>query len=213
MEHKYVGAKYRTEQIMGILMTYGFEFDKTYNMSGLGLPANIDWSYGATRLVVWDWDYPDFVVKIPLGEDCVKYCEKEVDLYRAATVEGVDRYFAWCSFIDNYDNYPIYAMEFVDCDSESIEDSCYTFAYKSWCEENGYDRFDLDVSDKFNDIYYSSEMRYDSAVDWFYEQVSDVIEMTLRRFIGRNRINDLHAGNIGLLHDHVCLCDYAGFGW
>lgn len=213
MEHRYVGARYRTEEIMNILLTHGFEFDKHFNIGTLGLPANIEWAYGATRLVVWDWDCPDFVVKIPLGTDCFKYCKREAEIYHTAVVDGVDRYFAWCDYMGEYDGWPIYAMEFVDCDRDSIEDSCYTSAYENWCKENGYDPFDLDVSDEFNDMYYSSEICYNSIIDWFYEQVSDVIEMALRKFIGRNKINDIHSGNLGYLNDHVCLCDYAGFGW
>lgn len=213
MVHRHVIARYRTEEIMNTLFSFGFEFDKTYNMGGLGLPANIEWAYGATRLVVWDWDYPDFVVKIPLYTDCFKYCEKEAEIYRTAVADGVDRYFAWCDFIDYYNDWPVYAMEFVNCDSDTIEDESYSSAYKSWCEENGYDSEDEKVSDEFNDLYYSDEMCYDSILDWFYDQVSDVIEIALRKFIGRNKVNDIHAQNVGYLNGHVCLCDYAGFGW
>lgn len=213
MEHKYINAMYRTEQIMDTLIAHGFESDKTYNMSGLGLPANIDWAYGATRLVVWDWDYPDFVVKIPLDVDCFKYCEREAEIYRTAVVSGVDRYFAWCDFIDYYNDWPVYAMEFVNCDSDTIEDESYSSAYKSWCEENGYDSEDEEVSDEFNDLYYSSDLCSDSILDWFYDQVSDVIKDALYKFIGKNRVNDIHAGNIGLQNGHVILVDYAGFGW
>lgn len=213
MEYKYVNAKYRTEQIMNTLLSYGFEPDKTYNISKLSLPAHIDWASGATRLVVWDWDCPDFVVKIPLGTDCFKYCEREVEIYHTAVADGVDRYFAWCDYMGECCDWPIYAMEFVNCDSDTIEDESYSSAYESWCQDNGYDPEDEDVSDEFNNLYYSDELCHESILDWFYNQVSDVIKDALCRFISRNRINDLHAQNIGYLNGHVCLCDYAGFGW
>lgn len=211
MEQRLIPARERTDKIMKLLFKKGFDFSNTTNIRTLGLPANIGWAYGATRLVVWDWDNTDFVVKIPLGTDCFKYCDKEVSLYQASLTEGVDRYFAWTEFVDFYHDWPIYAMEFVDCDQDSIEDSVYTSAFENWCAETGSDMDDEDAKDEFSDYYFDEIC--DFVYDWIYDQIGSLAAKALETFINVNRINDIHASNVGFKDGQVVIVDYASFGW
>lgn len=211
MEQRLIPARERTDKIMKLLFKKGFDPFNIGDIETLGLPANIEWAYGATRLVVWDWDYPDFVVKIPLGTDCFKYCDKEVGLYQASLVDGVDRYFAWTEFVDFYHDWPIYAMEFVDCDQDSIEDSVYTSAFENWCAETGSDMDDDDAKYEFSDYFYDEVC--DFIYDWIYNQIGSLEAKALESFINVNRINDIHCQNVGFKDGQIVIVDYASFGW
>ena len=60
------------------------------------MPDYMQFSYGASRLAIWDTEYCDYVIKVALDEQYEKYCQHEVEVYEAAVKEGLADNFAWC---------------------------------------------------------------------------------------------------------------------
>ena len=54
-----------------------------------GFLGDLQFAYGASRLVIWDEDYCDYVIKVALGKSFEKYCKREVEVYAAAVKEGL----------------------------------------------------------------------------------------------------------------------------
>ena len=90
------------QRIMDMIDSVGIDLsDPRYFVESGGwnyeLPDDFMWANGASRLVIWDGDYCDYVVKIPLNECDEKYCKREVEIYNAAIKEGLSDHFAWCT--------------------------------------------------------------------------------------------------------------------
>ena len=119
-------------------------------------PDYLQYSYGASRLVIWDTECCDYVLKIALNEDYEKYCQREVEIYQAAVREGMADNFAWCMCYaepcmdDDFYNAGIYVMEYVDCDSDTVYDSAWRHGYEEYCEMKGFDSSSYDHCDEFD---------------------------------------------------------------
>lgn len=187
-------------------------------------PENIRWSNGASRVVIWDENEPDYVLKIARNPGYDKYNQREEEIYVDAWSEDAEEAFAWISCIygagalneNGYTNLSgIYAVEFADCDEELISEHASTAAWEEYCEYNNIDYTDEKEREHFFDYEYEGfEYDEDSVVDFaashfWGEEVSQKVWKLIRKF----NINDLHTGNFGFRNNMMIMTDYAGWGW
>lgn len=182
------------------------------------LPSNIQFDSGVTRLVFWDTDYCDYVIKIALNQKYEKYCQHEVEVYAAAVDEGVSDSFAWCTCysepVEEEEVYVpgIYVMEYLDCNEEAVSDSAWSYGYKKYCEERGIDGSDWEATDDYN------EWRWDegeeTVLDYMESMMSTEYLKTFEVFMRKWWINDIHEANVSFANDgRLVIIDYAGWGW
>ena len=123
-------AAMAAERIINMVEGAGFDVtDPTSIINSwdyCSMPDGMQYAYGASRIVIWDEDYCDYVIKIALSEDYEKYCYHEVEVYEAAVKEGLADNFAWCMCYaepqyddeSKYETPGIYVMEYVDCNED-----------------------------------------------------------------------------------------------
>ena len=206
------------ERIVNSIVSAGFDLADTESiiMNSYNLPDEIQFAYGASRIVFWDVDYCDYVIKVPRHRNYERYCQHEVEVYNAACEEGLSDCFAWCAQYaeSDYDNdVPgIYVMEFLYCNEDEVYDSPWTRSYKEYCDERGLDSSNYDAADDFD------EWCYDEESSMILECIEAGMTQEKRRafsiFMTKWMINDIHRGNAALDdNDHMVLTDYAGWGW
>lgn len=176
---------------------------------------NID--YGASKLCIIPFESEsDFVLKIPLPNASMNYCEIEAENYSLAVTAGVESFFAECVAINEYTwkniSIPLYVMKRARVDEEEVylfsgNDKISSGYYydgeivstsmdgkASWHSGNECEGEEV-VEDLFWKVYHSSKL-----LEKFWE------------FISENNINDLHEKNVGFLDDGSVVCiDYSGY--
>jgi hypothetical protein len=205
------------QRIIDECVDYGFDLTDPESILKLGrrgqYPCGLYMNWGATRLVIWD-EYEDYVLKIAIQDYYEKYNAHEAEIYWAAEGEGngVSESFAWCDcYIEPTVDAPgIYVMEYVNCDEDRVIDDSYTYGYKRFCEDNGYDPDDEESADAYSDYYYEDS---DEILDYFMSDMSDKERQIFWTFFSEWRIHDVHCQNIGFRGNKPIICDYAGWGW
>lgn len=213
MDTRFNEARYRIHELLTTLDYLGFSIDDPWSFEGLNAPENIKFATGATRLVIWDADNPDYVAKIALTADDEKYCQKEVELYKAAVEAGLESHFAWCAEIYDYGARSVYAMEYLDCNYEEMDSESYQWGYERYCAEENLNSEDDDSKEAFENYFWSSSSCDELVLEWFEDKLIKPIAAKFDRFIYDHDINDIHASNVGYRGNTLVICDYAGYGW
>ena len=173
--------------------------------------AGYHFNGGACRAVISN-DNWEFVFKIHVSKyDKVNFCANEEFLYRKAKEEGIESAFAECVLVGIFFGQEVYAMEYCDCDEDSISDESYNYHFAKYCEDEGLDPSSDEAMDEFSDVGYE------------YEEQDCILEMAGHRwgrefanrvedFFHRFSINDCHSANWGWKNDELVVVDYAGYG-
>ena len=209
--NRFLDAKYRVDCLMQVLEDAGFELEDPYSITSLVLPDYIHYAAGATRMVVWDDENPDYVIKIALDAKSEKYNEHEVELYKAAVRAGLAEHFAWCTEMYHNGEKGIYVMEYLDCDDEEIDSESYEWGFSRYCAEN--DLNPQEAGEEYEDAYWHSSEYEDLILDWFRDKLASSVVNKFDWFVDRYDINDIHSANMGRRNGQLVLCDYAGYGW
>lgn len=212
MDTRFTEAYNRIRELMTTLDYLGFDINDPWTIESINLPEEIGYAHGATRMVIWDKNNPDYVAKIALTVDNEKYCQKEVELYEAAVEAGLESHFAWCAEIYCHGEKSVYAMEYLECDYDQMDSESYQWGYKRYCADYDLDTEAQESKDKFSD-YYWSDSGESLVIEWFESHLARPIAAKLDRFIYDHDIEDIHNGNIGYRGNQLVLCDYAGYGW
>ena len=184
------------------------------------MPDGMQYAYGASRLVIWDEDYCDYVIKIALSENYEKYCHHEVEVYEAAVKEGLADNFAWCMcyaepiYDDDgeYDAPGIYVMEYVDCNEDEVADTTYKHGYEEYCESHGLDSSNWDSIDEY-DRWYEGDSE-DRVLDYMESLMPSEYKRMFEVFMCKWWITDIHEQNVALRPDgSMVIVDYAGWNW
>ena len=215
MDNRCKEAKVRVDAIFQELEELGFDVYRPLSINDIELPSHLGYDYGVCRLVVWDCNYCDYVVKFPIDSSDIKFCEKEVDIYKDAEEEGVEEAFAWCKCIyapEEIGN-GIYVMEYVNCNEDEISDEVSESAYRRYCEDYDREVDDDDAREEFFQDYYGED-EMDDLYDMFLNGLRDwQLRNKVDTFVSEQDINDIHCGNVGYRDNQLVLCDYAGYGW
>lgn len=157
-------------------------------------------SYGATKLVLMN-EYSNWVFKIPFKNRKVNYCQIEAEIYEDARRENLDKFFAPCYFLENYDGARIYVMQ----RAEVSYDKLYSDLFERLSSEGRTEEEASDIVDEADS--------YSEFVDWLFPYYSEEPAEFDKfiNFLNCAGINDLHSGNIGYINDRVVLIDYSGF--
>ena len=206
------------ERITNALQSAGFDLSDPQSIiqrAWSDLPDGIQYAYGASRLVLWDEYYYDYVVKIALNPDYEKYCQREVEVYAAAVQEGLADSFGWCMCYSepDYDNDRpgIYVMEYLDCNEDEVYDDAWCYGYKEYCRSNGLDASNYDNADEYNDWNCEDDGMY---LDYFESEMSRDYLKAFEVFLCKWRITDLHQANFSCgKPSEMKIVDYAGWGW
>jgi len=214
MKTKLELATERTYEILKVLDECEFNVDEPYYAT---LPSNLYVDDGACRVVIIDTKHRDFVLKYGWKDSDKKYCEREACICIDAEKEGVGQYFAWTHYICEYQGRSIYAMEYLDCNDEDIDDKSSDYNWDLFCEDNSFDkekdREDWEVRDEFWDSYNDSTDHTYGVIRYMFSMISAADAMKLDHIIWNWDINDMHAGNFGYRNGQLVMCDYAGYGW
>ena len=202
----------RISKLMGILNGAGFDINDPWSFESIDVPENIKFATGATRLVIWDAENPDYVAKIALSEEDEKYNLHEVELYQAAEREGLGEHFGWCAEIYDYGVRSVYAMEYLDCDYDQIYSESYQWGYENYCYEQDLDINTEDSREAYEDYFWKSGTCDNLVFDWFEDKLLKPMVAKFDRFVYEHDINDIHSGNVGYRGNVLVLCDYAGYG-
>lgn len=183
-----------------------------------GFLGDLQFAYGASRLVIWDEDYCDYVIKVARGKSCEKYCKREVEVYAAAVKEGLQDSFGWCMCysepVEEEDNYVpgIYVMEYLDCNEDEVADDAWTYGYKEYCRSHGLDDSNYDNADEYND--WNCDEDECMYLEYFESEMDSDYLRAFEVFIGKWRITDLHNANFSCgKPSEMKIVDYAGWGW
>lgn len=197
------------------LVDYGFDRANPESIREIDLPNDVEWDGGATRLVVWR-SGADYVIKMPWCESDEKYCAREAEIYDEAPVDIAD-YFGWCvNVIEAEENFGIgiYAMEFLCCDEDGIDDDSVERAYQVYCEETDSNVDDEDTRESFMDEYWDSDWCSSAPLELLLSRIRDLDrQRELQDFIESEDISDLHPANLGYRGDMLVIVDYASYGW
>ena len=110
---------------------------------------------------------------------------------------------------------PIYAYQFCDAGGEYMSDNSYSALYKKYCSDHGFEN-ENGHEEEFSEWMDDECINYDdsdgmilyAATVWGNE-----FAMKVQDFCNENKINDIHAGNWGIVNgDYPIICDYAGYG-
>lgn len=221
--NRYLQACAAAERIINMVESAGFDVtDPTSIINSwdyCSMPDGMWYSYGASRLVIWDTDYCDYVVKIALDEKYEKFCQHEVEVYEAAVKEGLADTFAWCmcyaepQYNDEgeYKVPGIYVMEYVDCDEDVNSDEIWKYGYSQYCKERGLDSSSYDYADDYDE--WNREEDDGLVLDYVESQMSDEQRRLFNVFMMKWWISDIHNQNIGHIGNRIVILDYAGWNW
>ena len=209
-------ATERTKSILAQLEGTGFDMDDPWGTDH-NLPDNLEIESGATRFVIWDTNYNDFVIKFSDEERYEAYSAKEAEVYHKAEEKGVEKYFGWIHFICNYQNHAVYAMEYLDCDEETISNKSYEYNWKEFCSEENIDD-DEDTRNssyryEFDEAYMDCNNGDYGVLNYLFSEITNEDMIKLDHLIYDEDVNDLHEGNFGFRGNQLVICDYAGYGW
>lgn len=189
--------------------------------SSVNLPGDLNAAVGATRIVFWDAEERDYVIKIGLTPTDEEYCAKEVAIYNAAVEENAEEAFAGIQLIYDGNTYfddvlldrGIYAMEYFDCDEDEIASSSTFAAWRRYCEENEIDINDSAAYDRFyDDLFYDAQAISESIIDFAIETSwSPELSRKVLNIINTFEINDLHSGNWSMNDGRMVIIDYGCF--
>lgn len=212
-EHAFAAA----HRIISKLEDAGYDFSTYTNISNMlaynsGISDYVHYSYGASRLVLWDDEY-DYVVKIATESCFERYCVHEVEVYEAAIEEGIDDYFGACACyiepIYEIEQPGIYVMEFLDGNEEQVIDSAYLHGYEAYCADNKLDKESYDSMDSYDNERDDEE----EVLNYLKAPMGYDILKKFNSFLSRWHINDLHSGNMLYKNGQLVICDYAGWNW
>ena len=209
-------------RIVNMVESAGFNITDPFSIinyaTSSNTPDEMRYSYGASRLVIWDDDYCDYVIKIALHEGYEKYCQHEVDIYNAAVKEGFADKFAWCACYaepcldEDFYNPGIYVMEYVDCNEDEVEDTTWKYGYEQYCSLNGLDSSDYNSADAYND--WNQGDTEDMVLDYMESLMSPEYRRAFEVFMCKWWITDIHSQNVALKPDgNMVIIDYAGWNW
>lgn len=217
-------AAMAADRIINMVESAGFDITNPYSIINgadyTNTPEDMQYSYGASRLAIWDEDYCDYVVKIALNEGYEKYCKHEVEVYEAAIKEGLADSFAWCiCYADpiydeegKYKTPGIYIMEYVACNEECNTDAVWEYGYNQYCSERGLDSSSYDYADEYNEWSYDG-VDEDLTLEYVESKMSDEQRRLFNVFMMKWWISDIHTCNIGYIGNRIVILDYAGWGW
>jgi len=209
------------DRIINMVECAGFDLTDPYtiiNSYHNDLPYEMEYSYGASRLVIWDNDYCDYVIKIALNEKYEKFCQHEVEVYAAAVKEGLEDSFAWCAqYSKSYgsgDGYVpgIYVMEYADCNEDVNIDEVWKYGYSQYCKERGLDSSSYEYASEYNEWSYDG-VDEDLTLEFIESQLSEEQKRAFNIFMMKWWITDIHTMNIGYLGGRAVIIDYAGWNW
>ena len=209
-------------RIINMVESAGFNITDPFSIinyaTSSNTPDEMRYAYGASRLVIWDDDYCDYVIKIALHEGYEKYCQHEVDIYEAAVKEGFADKFAWCACYaepcldEDFYNPGIYVMEYVDCNEDEVEDTTWKYGYEQYCSLNGLDSSDYNSADAYND--WNQGDTEDMVLDYMESLMSPEYRRAFEVFMCKWWITDIHSQNVALKPDgNMVIIDYAGWNW
>ena len=209
------------QRILDELDNAGFTFDTYREVNDLlddlrhgcyCLPDELNYEWGASRVVFYD-DNCDYVIKIAREVCFEKYNQREVEIYKAAEEEGYKEHFGWCKcYKEPGEDYPgIYAMEFLDGDSEEVDNYAYDYGYKNFCDAYGLDASSYDSMEEYES--YNRPDDEEELMDYLVSFVDPDFVKAFYIFIARWAITDIHSGNILFRNGKPVICDYAGWGW
>ena len=210
------------ERIINMIESAGFNIADPHSIiygDYSVFPRDMQYAYGASRLVVWDEDYCDYVIKIALNEDYEKYCQHEVEIYEASVREGLSDKFAWCMCYaepryddeNKYETPGIYVMEYVDCNEDVNMDEVWKYGYSQYCKERGLDSSSYDYADDYDE--WNCEEDDELVLEYVESQMSDEQRRLFNVFIMKWWISDIHNQNIGHIGNRIVILDYAGWNW
>lgn len=206
-------ATLRATDIMNKLYDSGWNKLNSWSIEDIDLPLELDYSSGASRIVIWDNSHPDYVVKLGISEDDDRYSRREVELYQAAVESGVENQFGWCAYIGNFNGREVFAMEFLQCNYDDFEDESYQWGYIKYCEETEMNINSDYTKRRYSNYYWNSGYREDVILEWFEAQLTQTTAAAFDHFINKNGIDDIHPGNVAKRGFEIVLCDYAGWNW
>lgn len=165
----------------------------------------------------------NFVIKFPFTnsacEQIKNYCDREVDNYNNLDAEGFGKFCAETIYIGDFSGEPAYIMEKCECDEEfvssfsykRIQMQIYREALENGTEEEAVEAAANDA--RIQDIlweYGEDEMTFEAMKNsWGEEEEDNITEF--QNLCDECCINDLHAGNVGLLNGRMVLIDYSGY--
>ena len=179
-------------------------------------PEDIHSASGATKAVIWTDELP-YVIKIPFidkGSVYRDFCRIELQNYEQAHhFPEIVACFAWVDYLFEYEGHPIYIMEKVDCDEDSISDAAYSSSFEDFCEREGYtegsEEYE-DVRDHFSDEYYDWWEGLEQMESLFCDSWGADIYDKFRAYCETRDINDLHTANWGWRGSELVAVDYSG---
>ena len=220
---RYLAACHAAERIINMVECAGFDLTDPYSIINCGdysnMPEGMDYAYGASRLVIWDNDCCDYVIKIALSPNYEKYCQHEVEIYQAAVKEGLADNFAWCmcyaepTYADGEIDAPgIYVMEYMDCNEDAVSDVTWTHGFEEFCYQRGLDSSDCTSVDKYND--WNEGESEEMVLDYMESLMSPEYRRAFEVFMYKWWITDIHEQNVALKDNgQMVIVDYAGWNW
>ena len=213
------------DRILTMVESAGIDLNNPYDFLNshwtYDLPYDMQWNNGASRLVIWDEDYCDYVIKVALCEKFEKFNQHEVEVYEAAVKEGLADNFAWCTCYSQpqYDEFGeyvapgVYIMEYVDCDEDAVYDSTWKHGYEEYCAMKGLDASDYsDEQIRSYDDWNCGE-EDDMVLDYIESSMSDSMRKAFCLFMMKWWITDIHYQNVGFVGNRMVMVDYAGWNW
>ena len=217
---RYLVACHAAERIINAVESAGLDLADPHSIIDAcweGTVSGINYAYGASRLVLWDEDYCDYVIKIALDSSYEKYCQQEVAIYESAVKEGVADSFAWCAcyaeptYADGEIDAPgIYVMEYLNCNEEEVYDDAWTYGYKEYCRSHGLDDSNYDNADDYDD--WKQDDNIGLVLDLLESTMDDKYRRTFEIFMCKWNISDIHNANVSSTVP-MKIVDYAGWGW
>ena len=208
------------ERIIDMVRSAGFDISDPYSILNADydvFPYDMEYSNGASRLVIWDSEYCDYVIKIALDQKFEKFNQHEVEVYRAAVKEGFADNFAWCicyqepMICDDWYVPGIYVMEYVDCDEEAVSDSAWIYGYESYCKMKGFDSSTYDHADEYNEWNWCEDD--DMVLEYIEAHINEEKRKAFNVFMAKWWVTDVHSQNVGFKGNRMVMVDYAGWNW
>lgn len=206
------------ERIINAIECAGYDLSDPNTIVYDGLPGDLRYAYGVSRLVIWDEDYCDYVIKIAREKSYEKYCKREVEIYAAAAKEGLQDSFGWCMCysepVEEVENYVpgIYVMEYLDCNEDEVADDAWSYGYKEYCRSHDLDDSNYDNVDEYNNW----NCNEDDAMylDYFESEMDSDYLRAFEIFISKWCVTDLHNANFSCgTPSQMKIVDYAGWNW
>ena len=185
----------------------------------MNMPEDMRYAYGASRLVIWDDDYCDYVIKIAFNENYEKFCKHEVEVYEAAVKEGLADSFAWCMCYaepqyDDEGKYQvpgIYVMEYVECNEDMVSDTTYRHGYEQYCSMRGLDSSSFESMAEYAD--WNEGDSEDMVLDYMESLMTPEYKRMFEVFMCKWWVTDIHEQNVGFKGSKMVITDYAGWNW